>query len=117
MSELASNIKFYTDYARFMESEGRVENWSDSVARVMAMHRQKYAKQIKKYPELARAIDFAEEAYLHKEILGSQRALQWGGPPMLKHEAKMYNCVSGYADSIEFFQECMYLSTFAVYLS
>lgn len=107
-SELASNIKFYTDYARYMEKESRVENWSDSVYRVMDMHKQKYAIQLSENPELVRAFDFAEDAYLDKEILGSQRALQWGGAPMLKHEAKMYNCVSSYADRIEFFQECMY---------
>jgi ribonucleoside-diphosphate reductase alpha chain len=107
-NQLASNIKFYSDYARFMEAESRTETWADSVARVMKMHRKKYAKQIKNNPELARALDFAEKAYLEKRILGSQRALQWGGEPMLKHEAKMYNCISGYADRIEFFQETMY---------
>ena len=106
--QLASDIKFYTDYSRFIEEEGRTENWEDSVARVMAMHRKKYAKQIKANPELARAIDFAEEAYINKEILGSQRALQWGGDPMLKHEAKMYNCIGVYVDKIEAFQELMY---------
>ena len=106
--ELASNIKFYTDYAGYMEEEGRVENWEDSVSRVMNMHRDKYANQLEEFPELVRAFDFAEQAYLDKEILGSQRALQWGGAPMLKHEAKMYNCVSSYADRLEFFQECMY---------
>lgn len=107
-SKLASNIKFYSDYSRWIEEESRAENWEDSVARVMAMHRKKYAKQIAANPELERAINFAEEAYINKEVLGSQRALQWGGDPMLKHEAKMYNCLSGYADRIEFFQECMY---------
>jgi len=107
-SELASNIKYYTDYAKWREDLGRVENWEDSVYRVMDMHRKKYATQIASNPELARAVDFAEDCYLDKEILGSQRALQWGGSPMLKHEAKMYNCVSSYVDRIEFFQECMY---------
>lgn len=107
-SKLASDIKFYTDYAAFIEEKGRVENWSDSVHRVMDMHRTKYATQIANNPELERAINFAEEAYLDKDILGSQRALQWGGAPMLKHEAKMYNCVASYADRLEFFQECMY---------
>jgi ribonucleoside-triphosphate reductase len=107
-SELASNIKYYTDYAKWDEDNEKVENWEDSVARVMGMHRKKYANEIQENPELARAVDFAEEAYLNKDILGSQRALQWGGAPMLKHEAKMYNCVSSYVDRVEFFQECMY---------
>jgi ribonucleoside-triphosphate reductase len=107
-SKLAAAIKYYTDYARFNEAEQKTENWADSVGRVMAMHRQKYAAQIAKFPELARAIDFAEQAYINKEILGSQRALQWGGAPMLKHEAKMYNCIGGYVDKITAFQELMY---------
>lgn len=108
-SQLASDIKYYTDYSRFIEEENRTENWADSVGRVMSMHRRKYAPQIEQFPELARAIDFAEDQYLAKNILGSQRALQWGGAPMLKHEAKMYNCLSSYVDRIDFFQECMYL--------
>ena len=107
-TRLASNLKLYTDYAKYIEEEDRVENWVDSVSRVMEMHRKKYATQIKKFPELERAINFTEQAYLHQDILGSQRALQWGGAPMLKHEAKMYNCVSSYVDRINFFQECMY---------
>jgi ribonucleoside-diphosphate reductase alpha chain len=107
-TKLASDIKFYTDYARFLEEEGRAETWKESVTRVMNMHREKYAKQIEQFPELARAVDFAEKAYIEKEVLGSQRALQWGGAPMLKHEAKMYNCLSGYVDRLEFFSECMY---------
>ena len=107
-SKLASDIKYYSDYSSWMEDLDRTENWEDSVDRVMDMHRRKYAKQIEANPELARAIDFAEEAYLCKDILGSQRALQWGGDPLLKHEAKMYNCLSSYVDRIQFFQECMY---------
>lgn len=106
---VASQLKFHTDYAKWDEELEKLEAWEDSVARVMNMHRKKYAKQIAKYPELERAIEFAEEYYLEQSMLGSQRALQWGGDPMLKHEAKMYNCVSSYADRIEFFQECMYL--------
>ena len=79
--KLASDLKFYTDYAKWIEDEGRAENWEDSVKRVMDMHRHKYAKQISKNPELERAINFAERAYLEKNILGSQRALQWADGP------------------------------------
>jgi len=107
-SALASSIKYYTDYSRFDEEKGIVENWEDSVTRVMNMHRTKYSVQIAQNPELSRLIDYAEEAYLNFEILGSQRALQWGGAPMLKHEAKMYNCVSSHVNRLKFFQEAMY---------
>jgi ribonucleoside-diphosphate reductase alpha chain len=107
-SQLASEIKFYTDYARYIEEEERVENWEDSVERVMNMHRTKYKKVLDGNDELNKEFEIAKKAYLNKEILGSQRALQFGGAPMLKHEAKMFNCVSAYVDRVEFFQECMY---------
>jgi ribonucleoside-diphosphate reductase alpha chain len=107
-TKYASNIKFYSDYARFMDEVGRTENWEDSVKRVMNMHRKKYAKELESNRELAAAIDFAEECYLEQKVLASQRALQWGGDPMLKHEAKMYNCLSTWVDRRHFFRECMY---------
>jgi ribonucleoside-diphosphate reductase alpha chain len=109
---LASDIKFYTDYSKFVPKWNRLEDWQDAVERVMDMHRHKYAKQIEENPELERAIDFAEQAYKNKQILGSQRALQWADGPnagILKHEMRMYNCLGSYADRIEFFQEAFYL--------
>jgi ribonucleoside-diphosphate reductase alpha chain len=41
--------------------------------------------------------------------LGSQRALQFGGDPILKRHAKIYNCTSSYCDRLRFFQECFWL--------
>lgn len=107
-SKLLSDIKYYSDYARAKE-DGKLESWEDSVARVMDMHRTKFATQIAANPELETMISFAQRYYNDKKVLASQRSLQWGGEPMLKHEAKMYNCVSSYVDRKEFFQECMYL--------
>jgi ribonucleoside-triphosphate reductase len=44
-----------------------------------------------------------------KMMLGAQRALQFGGPQLLRKNAKMYNCVSSYADRAAFFGEFMWL--------
>jgi ribonucleoside-diphosphate reductase alpha chain len=44
-----------------------------------------------------------------KKVLGSQRALQFGGDPILKRHAKIYNCTSSYCDRLRFFQECFWL--------
>jgi ribonucleoside-diphosphate reductase alpha chain len=44
-----------------------------------------------------------------KKVLGSQRALQFGGEPILKRHAKIYNCTSSYCDRLRFFQECFWL--------
>ena len=60
-------------------------------------------------PEVTKAIHQAYDDMKKKKILGSQRALQFGGSPIFKHNARMYNCISSYIDRPRFFQECMYL--------
>lgn len=106
--KLASDIKFYMDYSKYREDLGRTESWEDSVDRVMNMHRQKYEKHFSN-PVFAEMFEFATKSYKEKNILGSQRALQFGGAPILKHNAKMYNCTGSYIDRVKFFQEALYL--------
>ena len=105
-SNTAAELKFYTDYSRYDEKSETHENWEGSVARIMDMHRGKYAHVMT--PELSGYLDEVTEAYEDKLILGSQRALQFGGGPILKHHSKMYNCLASYADRPAFFQEAMY---------
>lgn len=106
-SQLMSDVKFYGDYSRFSEDTKEYESWSDSIHRVMDMHKKKYSGKLSQ--ELLNLMDFAETAYKNKEILGAQRALQFGGDQLLAKHAKMYNCVSSYADRPEFFGEFMWL--------
>jgi ribonucleoside-diphosphate reductase alpha chain len=60
-------------------------------------------------PELDEALNFAQAAYTEKLVLGAQRALQFGGEQIFKHESRMYNCSVSYVDRPAFFNECMYL--------
>lgn len=105
--QMMADSKFYMGYSRWDTALGRYENWDESVARVMNMHRQKYADMMT--PQLAEMIDFAEAAYRDKVVLGSQRALQFGGEQIFAHHARLYNCSFSYLDRAEFFQQCMYL--------
>ena len=105
--QMASDAKFFESYSRFSPELGRYEKWPESVQRVMGMHAIKYSDKMS--DELARLMDFVTDKYNRKLILGAQRALQFGGEQLLKHEFKMYNCTSGHLDRIEFFGECMYL--------
>lgn len=104
---MMSQSKFYMGYSRWDEVKGGYETWDESVGRVMNMHRQKYASVMT--PELEEYIAFAEQAYKDKAVLGAQRALQFGGEQLFKHEARMYNCSVSHCDRATFFQECMYL--------
>ena len=105
--DMMSSSKFYMGYSRWDEVKGGYETWEESVSRVMNMHRQKYASVMT--PELEEYIAFAEQAYKDKAVLAAQRALQFGGEQLFKHEARMYNCSVSHCDRATFFQECMYL--------
>ena len=104
---MMSDSKFYMGYSRWDETLNRYENWSESVARVMNMHRQRYAEVMT--PELEELISFAQTAYAEKAVLGSQRALQFGGAQIFAHNARLYNCSFSYVNRPDFFQQCMYL--------
>lgn len=106
-SKLMSDVKFYSDYSRFDQEKGTYESWNEAVDRVISMHKTKYAAKMT--PELEILLQKVEKAYKNQEILGAQRALQFGGEQLLKKNAKMYNCVSSYVDRPEFFGEFMWL--------
>lgn len=105
--QLASDLKYYLDYSRWIEGENRSETWEDSVDRVMNMHKVKYAKYLSN-PRFMELFNEADNAYKEKLVFGSQRALQFGGEPLLKNNARMFNCCATYMNRIRSFQEVMY---------
>lgn len=105
--QLLSEAKFYEGYSRYNDELQRYETWDEAVDRVMNMHRSYYKEKLN--PELEKALDFATKIYKEQGVLGAQRALQFGGDQILKHQMKMYNCTSSYADRPEFFGEIFYI--------
>ncbi len=106
--KLMSDYKFYSSYSKYDETLKRKETWKDSVERIFNMHAVKYFDILNENEEFLKLFNFAKEKYNDKLVLGSQRALQFGGEPILKHESKLYNCITGYCDRVEFFQEAIY---------
>jgi ribonucleoside-diphosphate reductase alpha chain len=90
MRNFLSETKFYEGYSRFIEDEERYETWEESVSRVIDMHKGYYDDKMSE--ELSSLIDEAMLAYNEQLILGAQRALQFGGEQLLRHQLKMYNC-------------------------
>lgn len=102
LSEL-KKYSFRAKYANYNAKDKRRETWHECVGRSEQM-------MLDKYPNLdSEIIKKAYSAVKRKEILGSQRALQFAGIPIFRHEARLYNCTSSYCDRPRFFQECMYL--------
>lgn len=104
--QMLSDAKFFEAYSRFNPESGTYETWDDSVSRVMEMHRTFYKDVLN--DELEFHIKKAENAYKGKIVLGAQRALQFGGEQLLKHQLKLYNCLSSYVDRPEVFGEVFY---------
>ena len=105
--KLLSDAKFYEGYARYVEDQGRYETWNEAVDRVIKMHIGFYADKMSS--KLMGYIDEATKAYKQKLVLGAQRSLQFGGDQLLKHQMRMYNCTSSYADRPAFFGEVFYI--------
>lgn len=98
------NYTFVSKYARWLEDKNRRETWKEAVDRVRDMMHLKYDEF-----GMSDDIDWAYDMMYKKKVLGSQRALQFGGDPILKRHAKIYNCTASYCDRLRFFQECFWL--------
>jgi len=105
---ILSDYKFQSSYAKYIDDKNRKETWEESVDRIMQMHHDKLINKVTDKDVFMKYFNYAKKAYLNKYILGSQRALQFGGEPILKHNSKMYNCLTSYCDRPQFFNECMY---------
>ena len=105
--QLMSQTKFYEGYSRWNEEQNRYETWEEAVTRVMDMHREYYAEKMSS--KLGQLINEAESLYKLQYALGAQRALQFGGEQLRKHQMRMYNCTSTYADRAAFFGELFYM--------
>lgn len=104
--EEVANYIFTSKYARYSKEEGRRENWDEAVHRVEAMHLKKFdglSNDVK--DEIRWAFDMVRD----KRSLPSMRAMQFGGPAVEAHNARIYNCAVRHIDSLRAFSEAFYL--------
>jgi len=101
-----SQTKFYDSYSRFKDESNTYETWDEAVDRVLSMHEKNYSEHSDK---LSTYFEEARTAYKEQRVLGAQRALQFGGEQLMKHQMRMYNCTSSYADRPTFFGEYFYI--------
>lgn len=104
-SKALQDYTFISKNAQYLPDKKRRENWNEAVIRVKNMHLHKY----KDFPDVHADIEWAFEKVKQKKVLGAQRALQFGGEPILKKNARMYNCTATYIDRPRVFQEILWL--------
>ena len=89
-------------YARWLDKEGRRENWGETVARYMdnivrpVAGNDSYIKDI-------------EEAILNLEVMPSLRSLMTAGPAAARYNTCMYNCSYLPVDDLKAFDEAMFI--------
>ncbi|MEI8352968.1 MAG: recombinase [Lentisphaerota bacterium] len=104
--ESLQNYVFTSKYSRYIPEKMRRETFDEAVDRVIDMHRRHFkAKGI----EVEDLLTICSEAMKKRLMLGSQRAMQFGGEPILRKHARIYNCTTSYCDRSRFFQEALWL--------
>lgn len=96
------NYTFFSKYARYRKDLKRRETWAEAVDRMKQMH-------LRRYPALKDEIEWAFGYVEQQKVLGSQRALQYGGKPIERKNGRLYNCVASFCDRLRFFQESFWL--------
>ncbi len=104
--ESLQNYVFTSKYSRYIPEKMRRETFDEAVERVIDMHRRHFAA---KNIEIEDLLSVCEQAIKRRMVLGSQRAMQFGGDPILRKNARIYNCTTSYCDRPRFFQEALWL--------
>jgi len=102
MNNILSDITVHMKYAKYIPELNRRETWVELVDRNIAMHK-------KKYPNLTKEIDEAYSYVYNKQVLPSMRSLQFAGKPIEISPNRLYNCSYLPADSVDAFNEIMFL--------
>jgi ribonucleoside-diphosphate reductase alpha chain len=105
-TELMSDFNFTSKYAKYDSSKKRRELWEETIDRMLNMHFEFYSN---KSDEVKAEIKVAFDMVKDKKVLASQRAMQFGGDPVLKKNMRIYNCSTSHIDRLRFFAEAFYL--------
>ena len=95
-------------YAKWIESENRREDWSETVDRLMIYYNEHTDNSL---DGRGKALIYEEvrQAIYNLEVMPSMRALMTAGPAMDRCHVPAYNCAYLTVDSPRAFDECMYI--------
>ncbi len=98
------SVIYKTRYARWLEKEGRRENWDETVDRLMKY----YCDAV--YPNLVNdEYHKVRDAIYNLEVMPSMRAMMTAGPALDRCNVAAYNCAYLPVDSPRSFDEAMYI--------
>jgi ribonucleoside-diphosphate reductase alpha chain len=101
-SKILSDIVVFSKYARYIPDLNRRETWDEIVDRSVNMYNELF-------PSLTQDIEKAYEFVRRKEVMPSMRSCQFAGAPILKNNARVYNCSYLPINHYQAFAEVIYL--------
>lgn len=102
-----SDLKLYSDYFKWNDELMRYENWDEAMEDLINGHKLKYSKYL---DELNPYLESALKGLKNKDILASQRNLQFRHKQIMQHNSRMFNCTSGHIVRNRIFEEIFYLA-------
>ncbi len=102
---MLADFVFTSKYAKYIEKTNRRETYEEAVDRMMDMHERRFS-ELGNFQETIREL---RNALKNKLIIGSQRALQFGGEAIEEKNWRIYNCTTSYCDRVRFFSEALWL--------
>lgn len=94
-TESLQDYVFTSKYGRYNPELQRRETFDEAVARVKQMHLEHFALAVPPGEFATKVVPLIDEAFdavFDRLVLGSQRALQFGGVPIHRNNGRMYNC-------------------------
>lgn len=107
--ECLQNYIHAAKYARWRGDLGRRETFAETVNRVKGMHLERYRMPLENNKEFRAELDRAFDQVLARNVLPSMRSMQFGGPPVLARNIRLYNCAFSHADRLRFFGEIFWV--------
>ena len=92
-------------YARWLEEEGRRENWDETVSRLMNYYQDQVGSNVL---DTRTFVEIGDAIY-NLEVMPSMRALMTSGPALDRCHVPAYNCAYLPVDSPRSFDEAMYI--------
>lgn len=108
----------YAKYSRFVPYKNRRESYKETITRVLMFHQAMYPTLVQQHKDLDIPINYIptpsdlEKAFsfvYSKHVLPSMRSLQFAGPALKDHQARMYNCSATHLNSLTKFSQIFYL--------
>lgn len=104
-----SQFIYKSRYSRWLDVEGRRENWDETVKRYLTYIFDKTEKNTKAFENDVGLYKELYDAIINLEVMPSMRALMTAGPALDRDNVAGYNCSYLPIDDVKSFDEAMYI--------